>query len=202
MNTSDTIAAISSAVGASARMIVRASGPLVREIHQHLTSEPQFIAAAAKRGRICFSDLAFPAQIYTFASPQSATGEDVVEFHVPGNPLLARLLLEELIRRGARQAEPGEFTARAYFNGRIDLTEAEGVAATISAQNQQQLHAARQLMSGELAHRLRPMLDALAETLALVEAGIDFSEEDISFLTKTQIAQRLTQVDASLTKLI
>ncbi|HMB95249.1 MAG TPA: tRNA uridine-5-carboxymethylaminomethyl(34) synthesis GTPase MnmE [Tepidisphaeraceae bacterium] len=202
MNTSDTIAAISSAVGASARMIVRASGPLAREIHQHLTSESQFIAAAAKRGRICFSDLAFPAQIYTFASPQSATGEDVVEFHVPGNPLLARLLLEELIRRGARQAEPGEFTARAYFNGRIDLTAAEGVAATISAQNQQQLHAARQLMSGELAHRLRPMLDALVETLALVEAGIDFSEEDISFLTKTQIAQRLTQVDASLTKLI
>jgi tRNA modification GTPase len=202
MNTSDTIAAISSAVGASARMIVRASGSLVRQIHHQLTASEKFVGGNAQQLDLHFADLSIPAHVYTFASPHSVTGEDILELHIPGNPLLARMLLDELIRLGARQAEPGEFTARSYFNGRIDLAEAEGVAATIAAQNQQQLDAARQLLAGELARRLRPALDSLAETLALIEAGIDFSEEDISFITKPQIAQRLGAIDAQLQDLL
>ncbi|HEY1629558.1 MAG TPA: tRNA modification GTPase [Tepidisphaeraceae bacterium] len=202
MNTSDTIAAISSAVGSAARMIVRAAGPLVPNIHRHLTDDPRFVGGLAKRHRIHFANISVATHVYTFAAPRSVSGDDVLELHIPGNPLLARILLEEIIRLGARPADPGEFTARAYFNGRIDLSEAEGVAATIAAQNQQQLQAARQLMSGELARRLEPMLDELTETLALLEANIDFSEEEISFLSRSQITQRIERIDAALSKLI
>jgi tRNA modification GTPase len=202
MNHCDTIAAISSAVGSAPRMIVRASGPLVPQIHQNLTDEKQFIAGVAKHQQISFANLSVIADVYTFAAPRSVTVQDVIELHIPGNPLLARMLLDELFRLGARQADPGEFTARAYFNGRLDLSEAEGVAATIAAANQQQLRAARQLLSGELARRLGPMLEKLTETLALLEAGIDFSEEEISFLSRSQIAERIAQIDSELSELI
>ena len=112
------------------------------------------------------------------------------------------MLLGELTARGARQAEPGEFTARAYFAGRIDLTEAEGVAATISAHGEQELRAARQLLGGELSRQLTPIMEKLAETLALIEAGIDFSDEDVTFLSPVQVRERISQLDRSLRDLI
>ena len=104
------------------------------------------------------------------------------------------MLLDWLTANGARQADPGEFTARAYFHGKLDLSQAEGVAAAISAQSDQQLLAARQLMAGELANRLRPAMELLAESLALVEAGIDFSEERMEFLSSAQICERIDSV--------
>ena len=140
--------------------------------------------------------------LYVFQGPHSYTGEDIIEFHLPGNPLLAKLLLDELIRGGARPAEAGEFTARAYFHGRMDLTQAEGVAAAIGAHGEQELRAARQLLSGELARRLRPVMDLLAQTLALVEVGIDFTEEDVSFLSVAEIAHRVTEADRMLGEIV
>ena len=124
-------------------------------------------------------------------APRSYTGDDLIELHLPGNPVLARLLMGEILQRGARPAEPGEFTARAYFNGRLDLTGAEGVAATIAAGSEAELLAARQLLAGELARRLRPAMDAIAQTLALVEVGIDFSDEDVSFIAPESAEQRI-----------
>jgi tRNA modification GTPase len=202
MTLDDTIIAISSAVGASARMIVRASGPLVRAIHRNLTGFSQFSGSAASRTRVTFGNLTIPAWVYTFASPASVTGEDVLELHVPGNPVLARMLLDELVRTGARQAEPGEFTARGYFNGKLDLAEAEGVAATIAAQSERELKAARQLLSGELARRLRPVLDRLTDTLGLVEVGIDFVEEDVSFISQDQLRDRIVEANERLDRLL
>jgi tRNA modification GTPase len=193
MFTNDTIAAISSATGPAARMIVRISGPAARSLAAILD-----IAASdhtsAQRHPIKFSALSCPAWIYQFISPRSYTGEDLVELHIPGNPLLARMLIDWLTANGARQADPGEFTARAYFHGKLDLSQAEGVAAAISAQSDQQLIAARQLMAGELANRLRPAMELLAESLALIEAGIDFSEERMEFLSSTQICERIDSV--------
>jgi len=237
MTTGDTIAAISSAVGPAARMIVRASGPLVRRMCAALLPSPgtpgegqgegsgkgnegsgfrvqgassSFILhpssfphhSVASYCRLSFNRLSVPAWVYLFAAPHSVTGEDVIELHIPGNPLLARMLLDELIRLGARQADPGEFTARAYFNGRIDLAEAEGVAATIAAQSERELSAARQLMAGELTRRLRPVMDGIAETLALIEVGIDFSEEDVTFLSQEQINERISSADAALARML
>jgi len=110
-------------------------------------------------------------------------------------------MLEELVRAGARQADSGEFTARAYFNGKLDLAQAEGIAATIASQNEAELRAAQQLLSGELARRLTPVLDSIAGTLASVEAGIDFSEEDILFIQADQVRARIDEVDRALGEL-
>src|SRR4051812_33969362 len=120
MQTGDTIAAISSAVGPAARIILRLSGPSAAKIARALVDrlpEP----GAASRARCGFRGIDLPIWLYFFAAPRSYSGEDLVEFHIPGSPLLAKMLLEEMLSRGARLAEAGEFTARAYFNGRIDL---------------------------------------------------------------------------------
>ena len=249
MTTGDTIAAISSSIGAAPRIIIRTSGPLSFSLAQGLgvatdhrrgrglspmsdcapawegqaPAEPErfrsgkFGSAGASPSlsghtqhgshsalhcRLRFVNLTFPAWIYRFPGPRSYTGEDIIEYHVPGNPVLARSLLDELLSRGARAAEPGEFTARAFFNGRIDLTGAEGVAATIAAGSQRELAAARQLLAGELAQRLKPILEVLTDTLALVEVGIDFTEEDVSFLTLDEQRSRLSMADEALERLV
>src|SRR5438477_12522502 len=151
MISGDTIAAISSASGACIRMIVRLSGPGALAIGETICGDVFASARGARQTTLRFCQMLCPAWVYSFRAPHSYTGEDLIEFHIPGNPLLARMLLDELLRLGARLAEAGEFTARALFNGRMDLTAAEGVAATIGAHNQQELLAARQLLSGELA---------------------------------------------------
>ena len=193
--------AISSSVNApSARMIVRMSGAAARRIAASVTDElPP--AGEARRVRLTFADTTVAAWMYLFANPRSYTGEDLVEFHLPGNALLARMLLDHLIASGARHAEPGEFTARAYFSGRIDLAEAEGVAATIAAHGEAELRAARQLLTGELSSRLRPPMHLLVDTLALVEAGIDFSDEGISFIAGEELLRRVGEIDDSLSDL-
>jgi tRNA modification GTPase len=195
MQTGQTIAAISSAVGAGARMIVRISGERALPIATELGAGLTLLGGEAIRS------LVWPgvrAWVYGFRQGRSYTGEDLVEFHIPGSPTLARMLLDEVIRRGARLAEAGEFTARAYFNGRIDLTQAEGVAATISAHSERELRAARQLLAGELARRLGPVMDSLAQALALVEVGIDFSDEDVTFLSAEQVRARCADADVAL----
>lgn len=202
MISGDTIAAISSAAGRAPRIIVRASGPAVRSIHQQLIGSSLFTGGSATREPIRFNSLSIQAWIYRFAAPASITGEDLIELHLPGNPLLADLLLRELIRLGARQAEAGEFSARAYLGGKIGLSEAEGIAMAISAQHDRELLAARQLMSGELARRLREPLESLAATLALIEAGIDFIDQEISLISADQVRDRLTSIQAILEKLL
>jgi tRNA modification GTPase len=202
MNGDDTIAAISSAAGAAARMIVRTSGPKAWGIAESLCPGANLAPAHAIAATLRVSSLSLRIHLYAFRAPRSYSGEDVVEFHIPGNPLLARMLLGAIATAGARPAEPGEFTARAYFHGRLDLTEAEGVAATIAAHSQAELRAARQLLAGELPRRLRPAMELLADTLALVEVGIDFTEEDVSFLTARELEQRIKQVDESLDQLV
>jgi tRNA modification GTPase len=193
MNSSETIVAISSAVGGAARMIVRVSGEETHRIARHLTDGVQ--DGSAFRCRLWPG---MTAWIYWFTAPRSYTGDDLVEFHIPGNPLLARMLLDEMVRLGARQAEAGEFTARGYLNGRMDLTQAEGVAATISANSQREMRAARQLLGGELARRLGPVMDGVAEALALVEVGIDFSDEDVTFLSADDVRERCRHAASAL----
>src|SRR5437016_14437627 len=121
MITGDTIAAISSAVGSAARMIVRVSGPASWEVAGGLCPGAHAVAGAATLVRMHFRGLSVPAMLYSFRAPRSYTGEDLIEFHIPGNPLLARMLLDDIIATNrVRLADPGEFTAGAYFHGRID----------------------------------------------------------------------------------
>jgi tRNA modification GTPase len=198
----DTIAAISSAVGpVAARVIVRLSGPATPAI-TNAVCDPSSDAPSAARTTLRLANLACPAWLYRFRAPASYTGEDLSEFHLPGNALLAKLLLDELQYRGARLAEPGEFTSRAFLAGKMDLTAAEGVAAVIAAANAAQLAAARQLLAGELARRLAGPMEQLAEMLARVEAGIDFADEGIEFVSAGEIHAGAAAVLAQLSDLL
>jgi tRNA modification GTPase len=198
-----TIAAISSSTGPASRMILRVSGPDAFELLRQLTPDaPGLPQAGAVRTCLAFCDMRVPAWIYAFTNPRSYSGEDLIEFHIPGNPLLAKILLSQLLAAGARAAEPGEFTARAYFNGRLDLAAAEGVASTIAASNEQELSAARRLFSGELTRRLAPIADSVAQTLALLEVGIDFSDEEVTFITGDEVAGRIADADRQLRQLL
>jgi tRNA modification GTPase len=189
-------------------MIVRVSGRLAPGLADELVvcdSDGGLSASSgtcASRAELSFSNLRCPAWVYRFVAPRSYTGEDLVEFHLPGNPVLVRLLLRELESRGLRPAEPGEFTARSYFNGRLDLTAAEGVAATIAAGSEQELVAARRLLAGELARRRAPAVELLANTRALLEVGIDFSDEDVTFLSAADLRQRVGDLLTQLSELL
>ena len=194
-----TIAAISSSVGGAARIIVRLSGADAFSILNKLCPDrSREIAPVAVRAFSRIKGMRVPVWVYTFVGPRSYTGDDIVEVHLPGNPLLARLVLERMMTLGASQAQAGEFTARAFFNGRIDLSQAEGVAAVVSAGNQAELDAGRRLMNGELSRRLRPVMDELAQTLALIEAEIDFSDQDVRFVSAEEVNKRLDRAGGEL----
>src|SRR5436190_23785919 len=126
-----------------------------------------------------------------FRAPQSYTGEDVVEIAGHGGVLVSRLILELLLRNGARSAEPGEFTQRAYLNGKMDLTQAEAVMDLISAQTDLALRAATEQLEGRLGERIRELREALLGMLAHIEAFIDFPDEDIDPDTGAALQSRL-----------
>jgi tRNA modification GTPase len=201
MQSGDTIVAISSAVGHSPRMIVRMSGPSAIDIATNVLDREPTRGASNRRLRLSES-ITLPSVVYRFDAPNSVTAEHVIEFHLPGSVWIIRRLVETLINLRARQAEAGEFTARAYFNGKLDLSEAEGVAAIVSARSETELNAARQLMSGELSRRLQPIMDELADTLALIEAGIDFSDEPVSFVSADETVRRCESIERSLRSLL
>lgn len=185
MHDQGVIAAIASPSGACARIVLRLSGVGSWVIVRKLTVSELPMGGQV---RLSVDGMDVPATLLRFA--QGYTGEESAELHVPGNVLLARMVLQRLYELGARPAEPGEFTARAFFSGRLDLAEAEGVAATIHATNERELVAGRKLQSGELARRLAPITDELTQILALVEAGIDFSEDDIRFLAADELVRK------------
>lgn len=198
MHTGDTIVAISSAVGPAARMIVRLAGPTAFDLLKIFAPDATPAPASAQRLRLHFDGIVCPAWVYTFVAPHSYTADDLVELHVPGNPVLARMLVDTLIAFGTRPAEAGEFTARAFLNGRLDLAAAEGVALTIAATHEGELRAARQLMAGELSRRLAGPLASLTDALTLIESNIDFAEEDIAFIDGAEVRRRLGEVAAAL----
>lgn len=153
-------------------------------------------------GRVLVFDSSVPAEVYLFRAPASYTRQDVVEFHVPGSPPLLSELLAQFVRAGARVAEPGEFTARAFLNGSLDLTRVEGVAAAISARSDAQLRASRHLLAGGLSRRMAQLREELADLLALVEAEIDFVEESIGFVTSRQAREQIARASDELTSLL
>ncbi len=136
-----------------------------------------------------------------FAKPHSYTTDDIVEISAHGSPVVLRHIVELAMARGARLAEPGEFTMRAFLNGRIDLTQAEAVRDLIESQTLYQAKIAAQQLDGALSRRLQPIKQKLVELIATLEAGIDFAEDDISVLPADQILQRIAVVRAPLEEL-
>ena len=121
-----------------------------------------------------------------FAKPHSYTTDDVVEISAHGSPVVLRHIVELALARGARLAEPGEFTMRAFLNGRIDLTQAEAVRDLIESQTLYQAKVAAQQLEGALSRRLQPLKQKLVALIAVLEAGIDFAEDDVSILPATK----------------
>ncbi len=192
MHLDDTIVAISSAAGHGRRGIIRLSGPAAWELALTLLS-PRPTDLLPRRW--IDADLAWERigiGLLLFRTPASFTGQDMAELHVPGIPVLLQRLTAELRRCGARSAAPGEFSYRACELGKIDISRAEGINAVIHAQSEQEFSAASALRCGELYRWTERQSAELAELLALVEAGIDFTDEhDVGAVTADEYSRRI-----------
>ncbi len=208
MNPDDTIVAIATPVGRGGIGVVRLAGPEARAIAEPMLRLKHELTA----GRAVFGELVdlvaegAPVRIDEvvvtyFAKPHSYTTDDTVEISAHGSPIVLRHLVDLCLSRGARLAEPGEFTMRAFLNGRIDLTQAEAVRDLIESQTLFQAKVAAQQLEGALSRRLQPVKQALVELIATLEAGIDFAEDDVAILPSDQILQRLAEICAPMESL-
>jgi tRNA modification GTPase len=191
----DTVAALSSASGSSRTAIVRVSGPQAVEIVGSFCSET---AAGSVPGFHLSPVLlhlpevgAFRCELLVFRAPASYTTEDVAEIHLHGSPILGEKLLLALCATGARPARPGEFTRRAYLGGRIDLAQAEAVCAVINSRSAAELRGASRALTGELSRLLAAAADELGDLLALLEASIDFSDQDVETAGPGEVENRI-----------
>lgn len=180
ISSADTIAALATPVGTAAIAVVRASGPAVAALTKEIfgaVPEQRVARHADYRGR--GGELIDDVLFTFFAGPKSYTGEDTLEISCHGNPFIAQKLVEDLLARGCRAAEPGEFTRRAFVNGRLDLSEAEAVMDLIHARSERALAAANQQLRGALGRRMEELIALVVNCLAQIEAYIDFPEEDL-----------------------
>lgn len=205
MNLDDTIVAIATPPGRGGIGVVRISGSESRHIAGRMLS----LSHAMEAGRALFGELIEPATreridevvVTFFARPHSYTTDDVVEISAHGSPVVLRHVIELATASGARLAEPGEFTMRAFLNGRIDLTQAEAVRDLIESQTLYQAKVAAQQLDGALSKRLQPVKKNLVDLIAVMEAGIDFAEDDVSVLPPDQIRQRINAIQQPLEEL-
>ena len=175
-----TIVALSSAPGGGERAVLRLSGPRAAAIARRIAPVPARRGVRHGTGRI--AGAVFPCSAWFMPAPRSYTREDVVELHLPGSPPLARAALDLLLDSGARAAEPGEFTRRAFRSGRIDLAQAEAVLSVIRAGADADLSAAAALLQGRFSRKLAGIEDRLTSLAADIEASIDFVDQDIDLL--------------------
>jgi len=216
VNLDDTIVAIATPPGRGGIGVVRLSGPEARQIALPMLR----LKHELEPGRAVFGELVDvsnthvgadalvrPAEpidevvVTYFAKPHSYTTEDVVEISAHGSPVVLRHIVELAVARGARIAEPGEFTMRAFLNGRIDLAQAEAVRDLIDSQTLYQARVAAQQVGGALSRRLQPIKQKLVELIAALEAGIDFAEDDVSVLPADQILDRIASIRQPLEEL-
>ena len=198
----ETIVAISTPPGRGGIGIVRFSGPLAVPIANSMLVLRNPLAHAQAR----FAEIPDPetkakldeAIVTYFAGPNSYTGEDLVEVAAHGSPVVLELLVRQALRQGARLARPGEFTERAFLSGRIDLTQAEAVRDLIESQTLYQARVAAGQMGGSISRRIRPAKQALVDLIAVLEAGIDFAEDDVDVTPDAEIIKRIQAVTAAL----
>ncbi len=195
---SDTIVAPSTPAGRSAIGTLRLSGPRSEEIACALVPGKRFRPRVATLGALVDTDGALVDQVLAtlFPAPASYTGEDVAEISSHGSPPVLRFAVERALELGARLAEPGEFTRRAFRNGRMDLVQAEAVRDLIDASTLYQARVAARQTSGALSERLQGVKGQLLELIALLEAGIDFAEDDVEVAAPGEILERLNPVRA------
>jgi len=194
LNLQDTIAAVSTPPGRGGIGIVRLSGPATRAIVSAVVRLKSDLRPwSATLGELLDTDGAVVDEVIVtfFAAPRSYTAEDVAEISCHGAPVVLRHCLERAVAHGARLAEPGEFTLRAFLNGRIDLPQAEAVRDLIDSTTLYQARIAAQQTQGSVSRMLSPVKAQLLELIALLEAGIDFAEDDIGVAPSAEILRRL-----------
>jgi tRNA modification GTPase len=202
----DTIVALSSAAGPGRRAIVRVSGPKARVVVDAVFNANGPRDQDARRlvpGSLRLTGVhsPLPADLYFFPCPRSYTGQDLAELHTISSPPLVDRLIADLLTAGARPAGPGEFTLRAFLAGKLDLTRAEAVLAVIEAATDADLKPALALLAGGMARPLERLRGDLLDLLADVEAGLDFADEDITFVAGKDILLRVGSGLAQLTNL-
>jgi tRNA modification GTPase len=221
VNLDDTIVAIATPPGRGGISVVRIAGAEARSIALPMLRLKQEL----EPGRAFFGELIEPEEqdesrlaasggqgpnsrqridevvVTYFAKPHSYTTDNIVEISAHGSPVVLRHIVELAIARGARLAEPGEFTMRAFLNGRIDLTQAEAVRDLIESQTLFQAKVAAQQLGGALSRRLQPIKQKLVELIALLEAGIDFAEDEVSVLPPQQITEQIENIRGPLAEL-
>jgi tRNA modification GTPase len=202
-DTPDTIAALATPAGRGGIGVVRVSGPGARPVMQGVVGRelaPRVATVATfrdPRGAPIDQGLAI-----LFPGPGSYTGETVLELHGHGSPAAMRLLLARCLELGARLAEPGEFTKRAFLNGKLDLAQAESVADLIDAASATAARAAARSLAGEFSREVRSIVDAVTELRMFTEATLDFPDEDIEFLRASDAVRKLGGVRAGLDALL
>ena len=192
---SDTIAAIATPAGRGGVGVVRVSGAKVPAIAAGIVRRqlaPRAATLAAFRG--AHDEVLDEGLALYFPGPRSYTGEDVLELHAHGGPMVLRLLLERCAELGARLARPGEFTERAFLNGKLDLAQAEGVADLIEAATATAARAAVRSLSGAFSNEIRALVDALIELRMYIEATLDFPGEDVEFLRAADVRGRVSAI--------
>lgn len=195
----ETICAIASAIGQSGIGIIRVSGPLARSIAKqilHTDIKPRYAYYGAFYGND--NSIIDKGVAILFSAPNSFTGEDVVEFHGHGGSSVLRKLLETIIESNVRLAEPGEFTKRAFLNGKMDLIQAEAVQDLIQSNSEESALSAVRSLTGEFSAKINKILSELVSLRVFVEATIDFSDEEIDFLESHEVSNKLDSLKKSL----
>ncbi len=209
MNVEDTIAAIATAPGGAMRGIVRLSGPHVQSCLQSCFRSCQDVDWLRRKDNWVISGELelptplgkIPCDLHLWPGARSYTRQPVAELHTIGSPPLLDAVLKVVCAAGARLAEPGEFTLRAFLAGRLDLTQAEAVLGLIDARNRQQFNVALSQLAGGVHETLHDLRSQLLDLLAHLEAGLDFVEEDIEFISAAQLDSQLGEAIALVTRL-
>ncbi len=204
----DTIAAIATPLGEGGLGVIRISGPKAIPVAQSLfhSLKHQDLSNATSHtclvGTIGVGAAVDQVVLTIFRAPNSYTGEDVMEISAHGSPFLLQKILNLCTSHGARLAGPGEFTARAFLNGKMDLTQAEAVAELIRAKTDKSQAAALAQLRGSLANKIRDLRGQLLPLLAQIEVGLDHSDEDHNFLLRDELIRTCTKVDAGMNELL
>ena len=199
----DTIVVVSSPTSEQ-EVIIRITGPkTIDKVAQIFSPRIAKAQRGLIRGSVAVDDeLRIEARLYLFLAPHSYTGDDVAEIHIYTNPSVTGALMGRFLGAGLRMAGPGEFTARAYLNGKIDLSQAEAVNEIIVSSNKFQLAAAEKVLGGRLAETTAEVRERLMDCLSLIEAGLDFGGEDIEFITCDEAIERLVEIKEQLGQLL
>ncbi|MDR2667867.1 MAG: tRNA uridine-5-carboxymethylaminomethyl(34) synthesis GTPase MnmE [Puniceicoccales bacterium] len=191
----DTFVALSTAVGRAALAVVRASGPLCGEIYREaFCREPVHRVASCLNYKSSSGEVLDSVVATFFKNPNSFTGDDMVEISCHGNPIIVEQIIGDMVIRGCRMAEPGEFTRRAFLNGKLDLSQAEAVAELIHGKTMAAVSRAGRQLCGELGRTLAAVREPLLDLLAAIESAIDFSDEGLPEPDWPQICEKLANL--------